>query len=137
MLQRCRLCETRNCTLPAKGHNRDPGVDVRQRIEPYGLCLSLLDLLSPFNITRINFFSLDIEGGELSILKTIDFEWITFDVILVETARLSDSANEKKEYMGQVKDLLISKGYIYWDQRGRNSWFTNIEFKPFRKDLSP
>jgi FkbM family methyltransferase len=41
--------------------------------------------LSMNGIFHINFFSLDVEGAELSVLKTVDFARFVFDVITVET----------------------------------------------------
>ncbi|KAJ8605556.1 hypothetical protein CTAYLR_000129 [Chrysophaeum taylorii] len=38
------------------------------------------------NLTHVDFFSLDVEGGELLVLETIDFSALTIDVFLVELA---------------------------------------------------
>lgn len=44
----------------------------------------LTDWLSSYNVSKVDFFSLDVEGAELSILKTIDFFAIEIDVITIE-----------------------------------------------------
>lgn len=54
----------------------DEGVDV--------LCRPLSAMLDEHGITRINFFSLDVEGAELKILETFDFEKVKIDVLMVE-----------------------------------------------------
>ena len=44
----------------------------------------LSKLLEKHNVTKIDFLSIDTEGSELAILKTIDFNKIFIDVITVE-----------------------------------------------------
>lgn len=41
-------------------------------------------ILKEYNVSHIDFLSLDTEGSELEILKSIDFSQITIDVITVE-----------------------------------------------------
>jgi FkbM family methyltransferase len=53
------------------------------------------------NIFHVNFFSLDVEGAELLVLKTIDFERITIDVITVEI----------NEHVNEIIALLKEKGF--------------------------
>jgi FkbM family methyltransferase len=53
------------------------GVDV--------LCRPLSVMLEEYDVTRINFFSLDVEGSELKVLETFDFEQVRIDVLMVET----------------------------------------------------
>ncbi len=55
---------------------------------------------------------LDTEGGELDILKAIDFDKIRFDVIAVETDRGTDSEKDTKNYVDSVIQFLTSKGFI-------------------------
>jgi hypothetical protein len=55
----------------------DEGVDV--------LCRPLSAMLDEHGVTRINFFSLDVEGAELKVLETFDFEKVKIDVLMVET----------------------------------------------------
>ena len=44
----------------------------------------LNDILNKYDITNIDFLSIDTEGSELSILETIDFDKINIDVITIE-----------------------------------------------------
>ena len=70
---------------------------------------------------HINFFSLDVEGGELAVLKSIDFSDVRFDVIVVED--LFDNVSG-------IERLLQSKGYVYHKRVERNKWFVRSDFKP-------
>lgn len=57
-------------------------------------------------IEKIDFFSIDVEGGELEVLQTFDWSIPCF-IILIEL----DGQNENKDQM--CRDLLIEKGYKY------------------------
>jgi FkbM family methyltransferase len=97
-------------------------------------CLPLANILAPLKINHLNFFLLDVEGGELNILKAIDFAKITFDVIAVETDRGLDDAAATQAYVDAVSELLTSKGYVLWTRKlGRNSWFLHPSFTPSAK----
>ncbi|XP_059481267.1 uncharacterized protein LOC132200088 isoform X1 [Neocloeon triangulifer] len=48
------------------------------------LCLPFNTLLTSLNRTKIDFFSLDVEGREFEILQTIDFKKFEFDILVVE-----------------------------------------------------
>jgi FkbM family methyltransferase len=61
----------------SKGGDSEPFVEVP--------CKPLSEVLVENNITRINFFSLDVEGAELLVLKTIDWSAVQIDVLMVET----------------------------------------------------
>lgn len=64
-------------------------------------CYPLNTLLSLHNFDHVDYLSLDTEGGELDILKSIDFEKFTIDVIDVE--------NNYKD--PEFERFLKSKGY--------------------------
>jgi FkbM family methyltransferase len=75
--------------------------------------ISLLDVLDNANAPSfIEYMSLDTEGSELEILKNFDFEKYTFGLIDVE-----HNYNEPRRT--KIKNLLLSKGYIY---KGENKW---------------
>ena len=63
----------------------------------------LTKILSKHNINHIDFLSLDIEGGELEVLKTIDFKKFYIAAIAVE--------NNYK--MPEIRSFLESKGFRY------------------------
>ncbi len=68
-------------------------------------CLPLHDVLGPLGIQHINFYVLDVEGGELMVLKSVDFSRLSFDVIVVE----ADGTNQTKDEA--VQQLLAGAGY--------------------------
>jgi len=75
--------------------------------------ISLLDVLNNTNAPLfIEYMSLDTEGSEFEILKNFDFEKYTFGLIDVEH-------NFCEERRSKIKNLLLSKGYIY---KGENKW---------------
>ena len=49
------------------------------------MCRPLSVMLEEYDVTRINIFSLDVEGSELKVLETFDFERVRIDVLMVET----------------------------------------------------
>ena len=53
----------------------------------------------------VDFFSLDTEGSEASILKSIDFNKITFGVIIIEH-------NNEEGRIDSFKNILLPYGYI-------------------------
>ena len=75
--------------------------------------ISLLDVLDNANAPSfIEYMSLDTEGSEFDILQTFDFEKYTFGLIDVEH-------NYIEPRRTKIKNLLLSKGYIY---KGENKW---------------
>jgi hypothetical protein len=89
-------------------------------------CIPLSTILKFAKITHVNFFLLDVEGGELAILRSIDWGSVKFDVLAVET----EAAFRPQGYIAQVKDFMLTKGYTHYADKGRNSWFTHPEFTP-------
>ena len=67
-------------------------------------CQPLSAMLRVANLSAIDFFSLDTEGGELSVLETMDWS-IPIRVLLVEL----DASNTTKDE--SVRRLLRSQGY--------------------------
>lgn len=91
-------------------------------------CVALRDVLSTLEVPHVNFFILDVEGGELNVLKSIDFTAVKFDVLCVET----DPHFRPKGYPDEVKSYLAGKGYRFVEDAGRNSWFVRHDFQPNR-----
>ncbi|KAK2154062.1 hypothetical protein LSH36_278g06043 [Paralvinella palmiformis] len=53
-------------------------------VEMVEQCFPLFSMLVAVNRTHIDYFSLDVEGSELDILKTIPFDKVVIDIITVE-----------------------------------------------------
>jgi FkbM family methyltransferase len=69
--------------------------------------ISLNDLLEKSNAPAfMEYLSLDTEGSELEILKSLDFQKYTFGLIDVEH-------NHVEPRRSQIKELLTSNGYEY------------------------
>lgn len=64
-------------------------------------CVTFNDLMAKNNISHINFLSVDTEGGEYEILKSIDWNKVAIDVITVE-----DNYNDTR-----IRPYLESKGF--------------------------
>lgn len=80
-------------------------------------CVPMASILAKFGVKHIDFFSLDVEGAELQVLESIDFNCVTFDVITIE------DLGGDEEKVGKIKVLLESKGYIFHAKVERNNWF--------------
>lgn len=83
-------------------------------------CRPLSDVLRPHRF--FDFFSLDVEGGELEVLLTIDFSEVQFGVILVE----ADGKNLLKDEA--TKSFLEAWGYRYMYTKYRSAWFVSRAF---------
>jgi FkbM family methyltransferase len=80
-------------------HGRKDAATVKAACAPLQLMLDATGLLD------IDLFSLDVEGAELAVLETIDWESTNIHVILVEM----DSSNATKNQA--VRDLLALRGF--------------------------
>jgi FkbM family methyltransferase len=66
-------------------------------------CITFAGLTEKFSITEVDFLSLDIEGGELQILKSIDFDKTPVRVISVEN----------NYFTTDIRRYLEGQGYFY------------------------
>ena len=82
-------------------------------------CFPLYSILLASGRTKIDLFSLDIEGAELEVLKTIPWAKVDIKVILVEYAHIKEGKNT-------LIDLMTSKGYTSLPIR--KSWEQDIVF---------
>lgn len=76
-------------------------------------CCPLNDLLSKHKLHKIDYMTIDVEGHEESIVKSIDFE--TFDI------KVLDIENNFNNY--DIKDYLKGFGYRYLKRLGVNDIF--------------
>jgi len=88
-------------------------------------CLPMKSVLKETGISHFNLWVLDTEGSELSILQTVDWNAVVFDVIIVESKREMRS----KGYAEQVMEYLVARGYVLMTlAKGRNSWYRHKSF---------
>lgn len=66
------------------------------------------DTMTAYNISKIDFLSIDTEGSELEILKSINFETVIINIIAVEN----------NYQVKEIRLLLESKGYRFVIHRG-------------------
>ena len=50
----------------------------------YMQCFSFGAMMAALNVNRVDYFSLDVEGGEVPVLKTINWNDVYIDVIGIE-----------------------------------------------------
>jgi hypothetical protein len=90
-------------------------------------CMPLSTILHKARVTHINFFILDVEGGELQVLKSINWDKVQFDVLCVET----EPSNRPPGYAASVTEFLAVRGYTNaTQQQGRNIWYVHKGFEP-------
>lgn len=108
-----------------------PGINLNSSQVTEVACTPLSEILAEHidEANYFDFFSLDVEGAELEVVKSIDYDKVGFGIILVE----ADEHNEVKNEA--VISYLESKGYTYFSRHARSDWFYNDEFLNIYKDL--
>ena len=81
--------------------------------------------------TYPDFLSIDIEGLDLSVLKTLDFNKYPIPVICAETCTYSENHIKPKDY--STIEFMLSKGYFVYADTYINSIFVDIEWFNSRK----
>lgn len=90
-------------------------------------CIPLSQVLHKAHTNHVNYFILDVEGGELEVLKSINWNHVKFDVMCIET----EEQNRPPGYAAHVTSFLAGKGYVNATaQQGRNMWFISKAFVP-------
>ena len=87
-------------------------------------CFPLQAVLKAIELPKVQYFSLDIEGAEYDVLKTIDFNVVDFSVFSIEIE--DDNDNVMRLNSGSNEDLhkyLKQNGYDYIDRVGRDNFF--------------
>jgi len=83
--------------------------------------ITLLDLLNQFNAPKkIDYLSLDTEGGEYDILST--FDWSYYDISLITVEHNYSPIRQR------IYDFLISKGYRRVQEKDSrwDDWYTKL-----------
>lgn len=86
-------------------------------------CYMLSDLLNQNLIKKVDFCSIDVEGAELDILKTIDFKNFDFDTLSIEN---NTGTSEIRNFMKQ-------KGYEVVKVLGCDEIYRKETYNPFAR----
>jgi FkbM family methyltransferase len=84
------------------------------------------NVLQENGITRIHYLSIDVEGAELAVIQSIDFDKVFIDIIDFE-----NNYNDKSE---PILDLLISKGYDILQRIGCDIIMINEKSEFFQRE---
>ena len=98
----------------AKTYDSKPHIDV-----PCGPFGPVLEDIFAFSNKRINFFSLDVEGAEHLVLKTIDFSKVMIDVIMIEIR--NNHCQDKCEVREQIRQKMSAEGYLRYEDLVKKS----------------
>ena len=83
-------------------------------------CFPIKSLLLALNQKVVHFFSLDVEGFELDILKTVPWAEIDIQTLAVEYAHAHGRGGQKS-----YKEYMVEQGYeVYTDIHYHNSKLT-------------
>jgi len=94
-------------------------------------CLPLRSLLAALNVTHVDVFSLDTEGGEQETIRNFPFDSVTLDVLIVENQNITLGMRNYQDgiqhSLNQMKKLNFSEQEI----RKRIYTVENFEKKEF------
>lgn len=91
-------------------------------------CASLSDMFSALGIAHVDLFILDVEGAELSVLQTVDWEKIRVDVLVIE----NDPTQRPELFTDHLIEMVNSSSKsaynVAYRSRGRNLWLVRKDF---------
>ena len=94
-------------------------------------CIPLLSIIKALGVTTVDYFSLDIEGAELQLLQTLDFDQVDIKVMSIEISsigRIFDGSYTKLDYM------LRNRGYIKYAEVEHDVLYIKKDFLENTKD---
>jgi FkbM family methyltransferase len=76
-------------------------------------CIPLITYLLALNIRHVDYFSLDVEGTEIEVLKQIDFNRFQFDVLTIEYAVYGHPGNESAVRLKEIRQIILGTNLYY------------------------
>ena len=73
-------------------------------------CFPLYSVLMALGRSHVDLLSLDVEGAELGILKTIPFSRVTIDVLLIEYAVVGSKKSTRIRFL-EIYEFLVNRDY--------------------------
>jgi FkbM family methyltransferase len=119
---------------PYTGWNTFSKNEAESRQQQTGIRIKEIKTLSLKNINEViaahfnphpNFISIDVEGLDLAILQTLDFEKFRPEIICAET--ITFSINNKEEKRNDIEKFLRSRGYFVFADTHINTIFCREE----------
>lgn len=74
--------------------------------------VTLKSILNKYKINQVDFMSIDVEGGELDVLKGINFNEVTIDYIVIENNKGFEKEREIRRFLIKHDYKLIAKLWI-------------------------
>ncbi|CAE7532321.1 unnamed protein product [Symbiodinium natans] len=109
-----------------------PGAHIATELDDSGYtvapCRPLREFLSSLNVSRIDFFSLDVEGFELQVAESVDWSQFSAAFLVVEELSKHQQKNE------QVRELLTQRAGMEilaqqcWKPTACDAYFVNPRF---------
>jgi hypothetical protein len=90
------------------------------------------DITNEANIQYIDLLIIDVEGHELDVLETFDWENVEIGVIAIELLSNLPHYNYFTEKDVKCRDFLMNKGFIYQKTLSGDEFWTNPMYS--RKD---
>mmetsp|Transcript_22370 Transcript_22370/g.34374 ORF Transcript_22370/g.34374 Transcript_22370/m.34374 type:complete len:375 (-) Transcript_22370:15-1139(-) len=106
----CMANETRTILFPEHMYTSAQVDEEGSTIEIH--CGPLQYYLDALDIRHIDFWSLDVEGSELKVLETVDFDRTHIDLIIAESENRLSHLPEIQKKVKDVRELLQGKGYL-------------------------
>lgn len=85
--------------------------------------ISINDIIKDYFESYPDFISIDIEGLDLEVLKSLDFNKYPVPVICVETCEFSENHVRPKD--NSISDFILSKGYVVYADTYINTIFVD------------
>jgi FkbM family methyltransferase len=77
----------------------------------------LADIIQEYHLSRIHYLSIDVEGAEFSVLKSIDWPEYSIlndsDSLFIDVISYENHNSYSDETLHQIRSYLVEKGYIY------------------------
>jgi FkbM family methyltransferase len=102
-------------------HNVNKNEIIKKKIKTQ----KLDKILKENYFTKIDFFNIDIEGHELEVIKTIDFNQIKFRFICIEMINFNKASKDKSK---KIEDILFKNNFNIIKKFGFNYIFENKKF---------
>ena len=77
--------------------------EVKKEVYKNVPCFSLNTIMKAIGVTKVDYFSLDVEGGEIDVLNTIDFNALNIESFSIEHNGRKDDIKKMREIFGSLK----------------------------------